>query len=252
VDYIFNLACPASPVAYQRDPVATVKTNVLGAINLLELAKNLGCPILQASTSEVYGDPDVSPQSEDYLGNVNPIGIRACYDEGKRVAETLFFDYYREYDVKIQVVRIFNTYGPRMRIDDGRVVSNFIVQALKNEPITIYGRGQQTRSFCYVSDLVSGLVNMFERSDSVRGPVNLGNPGEFSMLELANKVLEVTGSNSEIVFQELPADDPKQRCPDISLAKATLGWSPKVDLSEGLKTTINYFREELSAGTAIQ
>jgi UDP-glucuronate decarboxylase len=252
VDYIFNLACPASPVAYQRDPVATVKTNVLGAINLLELAKNLGCPILQASTSEVYGDPDVSPQSEDYLGSVNPIGIRACYDEGKRIAETLFFDYYREYDVKIQVVRIFNTYGPRMRIDDGRVVSNFIVQALKNEPITIYGRGQQTRSFCYVSDLVSGLVNMFEKSDSVRGPVNLGNPGEFSMLELANKVLEATGSNSEIVFQELPADDPKQRCPDISLAKATLGWSPKVDLSEGLKTTINYFREELSAGTAIQ
>ena len=252
VDYIFNLACPASPVAYQRDPVATVRTNVMGAINLLELAKSLGCPILQASTSEVYGDPDVSPQSEDYLGNVNPIGIRACYDEGKRVAETLFFDYYREYDVKIQVVRIFNTYGPRMRIDDGRVVSNFIVQALKNEPITIYGRGQQTRSFCYVSDLVSGLVNMFERSGSVRGPVNLGNPDEFSMLELANKVLEVTGSNSEIVFQELPADDPKQRCPDISLAKATLGWSPKVDLSKGLKTTINYFREELSAGSAIQ
>jgi UDP-glucuronate decarboxylase len=252
VDYIFNLACPASPVAYQRDPVATVKTNVLGAINLLELAKNLGCPILQASTSEVYGDPDVSPQSEDYLGNVNPIGIRACYDEGKRVAETLFFDYYREYDVKIQVVRIFNTYGPRMRIDDGRVVSNFIVQALKNEPITIYGRGQQTRSFCYVSDLVSGLVSMFEKSGSVRGPVNLGNPGEFSMLELANKVLEVTGSNSEIVFQELPADDPKQRCPDISLAKATLGWSPKIDLSEGLKSTTNYFREELSAGSSIQ
>jgi UDP-glucuronate decarboxylase len=252
VDYIFNLACPASPVAYQRDPVATVKTNVLGAINLLELAKNLGCPILQASTSEFYGDPDVSPQSEDYLGNVNPIGIRACYDEGKRVAETLFFDYYREYDVKIQVVRIFNTYGPRMRIDDGRVVSNFIVQALKNAPITIYGRGQQTRSFCYVSDLVSGLVDMFEKSGSVRGPVNLGNPGEFSMLELANKVLEATGSNSHIVFQELPADDPKQRCPDISLAKATLGWSPKVDLSDGLKTTINYFREELSQGGAIQ
>jgi UDP-glucuronate decarboxylase len=247
-DYIFNLACPASPVAYQRDPVATVKTNVLGAINLLELARNLDCPILQASTSEVYGDPDVSPQSEKYLGNVNPIGVRACYDEGKRVAETLFFDYFREYDVKIQVVRIFNTYGPRMRIDDGRVVSNFIVQALKNEPITIYGKGQQTRSFCYVSDLVFGLVSMFEKSDAVRGPVNLGNPGEFSMLELAKKVLEMTGSTSELVFQELPADDPKQRCPDISLATETLGWSPKVELSEGLKTTIEYFREELIRG----
>jgi UDP-glucuronate decarboxylase len=246
VDYIFNLACPASPVAYQRDPVATVKTNVLGAINLLELAKNLGSPILQASTSEVYGDPDISPQSEKYLGNVNPIGVRACYDEGKRVAETLFFDYFREYDVKIQVVRIFNTYGPRMRIDDGRVVSNFIVQALKNEPITIYGKGQQTRSFCYVSDLVSGLISMFEKSEAVRGPVNLGNPGEFSMLELAKKVLDMTGSTSELLFQELPADDPKQRCPDISLANEALGWSPTVELSEGLKTTIDYFREELS------
>ena len=246
VDYIFNLACPASPVAYQRDPVATVKTNVLGAINVLELAKNIGCPILQASTSEVYGDPDISPQSEKYLGNVNPIGVRACYDEGKRVAETLFFDYYREYDVQIQVVRIFNTYGPRMRIDDGRVISNFIVQALKNEPITIYGQGQQTRSFCYVSDLVAGLISMFEKSVTVRGPVNLGNPGEFSMLELAKKVVEMTGSTSELVFQELPADDPKQRCPDISLANETLGWSPKVELSEGLKTTIDYFREELS------
>jgi UDP-glucuronate decarboxylase len=251
VDFIFNLACPASPVAYQHDPVATVKTNVLGAINLLELAKNLDCPILQASTSEIYGDPDVSPQSEDYLGNVNPIGIRACYDEGKRVAETLFFDYHREYDVRIQVVRIFNTYGPRMRIDDGRVVSNFIVQALKNEPITIYGKGQQTRSFCYVSDLVSGLISMFEKSDTVRGPVNLGNPGEFSMLELAKKVVEMTSSNSDVVFHELPADDPKQRCPDISLANAALGWSPKVDLSEGLKTTINYFRDELMASKSI-
>jgi UDP-glucuronate decarboxylase len=246
VDYIFNLACPASPVAYQRDPVATVKTNVLGAINVLELAKNVGCPILQASTSEVYGDPDISPQSEKYLGNVNPIGVRACYDEGKRVAETLFFDYYREYDVQIQVVRIFNTYGPRMRIDDGRVISNFIVQALKNDPITIYGKGQQTRSFCYVSDLVSGLMSMFEKSETVRGPVNLGNPGEFSMLELAKKVLNMTGSTSELLFQELPADDPKQRCPDISLANEALGWSPTVELSEGLKTTIDYFREELS------
>jgi UDP-glucuronate decarboxylase len=246
VDYIFNLACPASPVAYQRDPVATVKTNVLGAINVLELAKNLGCPILQASTSEIYGDPDISPQSEKYLGNVNPIGVRACYDEGKRVAETLFFDYYREYDVQIQVVRIFNTYGPRMRIDDGRVISNFIVQALKGEPITVYGQGQQTRSFCFVSDLVGGLISMFENSGSVRGPVNLGNPDEFSMLELAKKVVEMTGSTSELVFQKLPADDPKQRCPDISLANETLGWSPKVGLSEGLNTTIGYFREELS------
>lgn len=250
VDFIFNLACPASPVAYQRDPVATVKTNVLGAINVLDLAKRLGCPILQASTSEVYGDPDISPQSENYLGNVNPIGIRACYDEGKRVAETLFFDYHREFDVKIQVVRIFNTYGPRMRIDDGRVISNFIVQSLRNEPITVYGQGQQTRSFCYVSDLVSGLISMFENSATVRGPVNLGNPGEFSMLELATKVVEMTGSSSEIVFRELPADDPKQRCPDISLANSTLGWYPKVDLSDGLKTTIGYFKEELSESNA--
>lgn len=245
VDYIFNLACPASPVAYQLDPIATIRTNVLGAINVLDLARKIGCPVLQASTSEIYGDPDISPQSEDYLGNVNPIGIRACYDEGKRVAETLFFDYFREYNVKIQVVRIFNTYGPRMRVDDGRVVSNFIVQALENNPITIYGEGNQTRSFCYVSDLVSGLMKMFDKSDTVRGPVNLGNPGEFSMLELAKKVVEMTGSSSEIVFHNLPADDPKQRCPDISLAKAVLDWSPKVDLSEGLYRTIGYFKEEL-------
>ena len=246
VDYIINMACPASPIHYQKFPVQTSRTSVLGILNLLELANRLRIPILQASTSEVYGDPDISPQSEKYLGNVNPIGVRACYDEGKRVAETLFFDYYREYDVQIQVVRIFNTYGPRMRIDDGRVISNFIVQALKNDPITIYGKGQQTRSFCYVSDLVSGLMSMFEKSETVRGPVNLGNPGEFSMLELAKKVLNMTGSTSELLFQELPADDPKQRCPDISLANEALGWSPTVELSEGLKTTIDYFREELS------
>jgi UDP-glucuronate decarboxylase len=247
-DYIFNLACPASPISYQRDPVATVKTNVLGAINLLDLAKDLECPILQASTSEIYGDPDISPQSEKYLGNVNPIGIRACYDEGKRVAETLFFDYFREYNVKIQVARIFNTYGPRMRIDDGRVVSNFIIQALKNEPITVYGEGYQTRSFCYVSDLVSGLISLFEKSDTVRGPINLGNPNEFTMLELAEKVIEMTGSKSKIIFLDLPADDPRQRKPDIALANMTLNWSPKVELTEGLKKTISYFQEALITG----
>jgi UDP-glucuronate decarboxylase len=246
VDYIFNLACPASPVAYQRDPVATVRTNVLGAINVLDLAKKLDCPVLQASTSEVYGDPDISPQSEEYLGNVNPIGIRACYDEGKRVAETLFFDYHREYGVNIQVVRIFNTYGPRMRIDDGRVISNFIVQALRNEPITIYGQGNQTRSFCYVSDLVAGLISMFENSDSVRGPINLGNPNEFSMVELAKEVILLTNSKSELEFLDLPADDPKQRRPDISKAGTSLNWRPQVELTAGLTKTINYFREVLS------
>lgn len=246
VDYIFNLACPASPVAYQRDPVATVRTNVLGAINVLDLAKTLGCPVLQASTSEVYGDPDISPQSEEYLGNVNPIGVRACYDEGKRVAETLFFDYHREYDVKIQVVRIFNTYGPRMRIDDGRVISNFIVQALRNEPITVYGQGNQTRSFCFVSDLIEGLIGMFDNSDSVRGPVNLGNPNEFSMLELAKEVIRLTNSNSELEFLDLPADDPKQRKPDISKAATYLNWRPKIDLTEGLTKTVDYFQQELS------
>ena len=246
VDYIFNLACPASPVSYQRDPVATVKTSVLGAINLLELARTLNCPILQASTSEIYGDPHISPQSESYLGNVNPIGIRACYDEGKRVAETLFFDYFRQYKVQIQVVRIFNTYGPNMRVDDGRVVSNFIVQALRNDPITIYGEGSQTRSFCYVSDLVTGLIKMFDKSDSVRGPLNLGNPNEFAMLDLAKKVIDLTGSRSELVFLELPSDDPKQRRPDITLANSSLNWSPIVELDEGLTKTIGYFREVLS------
>jgi UDP-glucuronate decarboxylase len=246
VDYIFNLACPASPAAYQRDPVATVKTNVLGAINVLDLAKKLGCHVLQASTSEIYGDPHSSPQSEEYFGNVNPIGIRACYDEGKRVAETLFFDYHREYGVKIQVVRIFNTYGPRMRIDDGRVISNFIVQALRNEPLTIYGLGNQTRSFCYVSDLVAGLISMFEKSDGVRGPINLGNPNEFSMIELAEEVIRLTNSNSELRFLGLPADDPKQRRPDISKATNLLSWHPEVELTEGLAKTINYFRGVIS------
>jgi UDP-glucuronate decarboxylase len=243
VDYIFNLACPASPIAYQRDPVATVRTNVLGAINVLDLAKKLDCPVLQASTSEVYGDPDVSPQSEEYLGNVNPIGIRACYDEGKRVAETLFFDYHREYGVEIQVVRIFNTYGPRMRIDDGRVISNFIVQALRNEPITVYGQGNQTRSFCFVSDLVAGLMGMFSNSGSVRGPINLGNPNEFSMLDLAKEVISLTNSNSELQFLDLPADDPKQRRPDITKADEYLNWRPEVELRDGLTKTIGYFRE---------
>ena len=251
IDYIFNLACPASPISYQRDPVATVKACVLGAINLLDLAKRLDCPILQASTSEIYGDPDVSPQSENYQGNVNPIGIRACYDEGKRVAETLFFDYFREYNVKIQVARIFNTYGPRMRIDDGRVASNFIVQALKNEPITVYGEGHQTRSFCYVSDLVAGLISLFEKSDTVRGPINLGNPNEFTMLELAEKVIELTGSNSEVIFLDLPADDPRQRKPDITLANRTLDWSPKVELREGLTKTISYFQEALTNSNGV-
>ena len=246
VDYIFNLACPASPVAYQRDPVATVRTNVLGAINVLDLAKRLNCPVLQASTSEVYGDPDVSPQPEEYLGNVNPIGIRACYDEGKRVAETLFFDYHREYGVKIQVVRIFNTYGPRMRIDDGRVISNFIVQALRNEPITVYGQGNQTRSFCFVSDLVAGLIGMFNNSGSVKGPINLGNPNEFSMLELAKKVILLTNSNSKLEFLDLPTDDPKQRRPDISKASKNLDWRPEVELTEGLTKTIDYFQDVLA------
>ena len=245
VDYIFNLACPASPVAYQRDPVATVKTNVLGAINVLELARKLNVPVLQASTSEVYGDPDISPQAETYHGNVNPIGIRACYDEGKRVAETLFFDYFREYKLRIQVVRIFNTYGPRMRIDDGRVVSNFIVQALRNEPITIYGRGNQTRSFCYISDLVRGLIGMSQHSEKMCGPVNLGNPNEFSMIELAEKVIALTNSKSQLKFLDLPADDPKQRRPDISKAIESLNWQPQIELQEGLTRTIEDFRSIL-------
>jgi UDP-glucuronate decarboxylase len=238
VDFIFNLACPASPVYYQADPVSTVRTNVLGSINVLELAKKLDCPVLQASTSEVYGDPTISPQSESYLGNVNPIGIRACYDEGKRIAETLFFDYHRQHGVNIKVVRIFNTYGPRMRLDDGRVVSNFVFQALTSSPLTLYGDGSQTRSFCYVNDLVNGLVLMMNSGSKVTGPINLGNPVEFSMRELAELVLKITGSNMTLVYKELPSDDPKQRRPEIAKAKLELGWEPQVGLTEGLALTV--------------
>ncbi|HJO75355.1 MAG TPA: UDP-glucuronic acid decarboxylase family protein [Rhodospirillales bacterium] len=245
VDEIYNLACPASPIHYQMDPVQTTKTSVHGAINMLGLAKRTKAKILQASTSEVYGDPEVHPQGEDYLGNVNIIGPRGCYDEGKRCAETLFFDYYRQYGVKIRVARIFNTYGPRMHPDDGRVVSNFIVQALKGEPITIYGDGSQTRSFCYVDDLVDGLVRLMEADDAVTGPVNLGNPVEMTILELAEQVIGMTGTKSELVKRPLPGDDPTQRCPDIGRAKSQLGWSPSVALEDGLKRTIQYFKESL-------
>lgn len=242
VDEIYNLACPASPVHYQYDPIKTIKTNVLGALNVLGLAKRCHAKVLQASTSEVYGDPKVHPQPETYRGNVNPIGPRACYDEGKRLAETLFFDYYRVHNISIKVIRIFNTYGPRMAPDDGRVVSNFIVQALKGEDITIYGDGRQTRSFCYVDDLIEGMVRMMNSPDDFTGPVNLGNPGEFTMLELAEKVIKITGSKSRIVYKPLPLDDPKMRKPDITLAKSKLGWEPKVALSEGLSKTVEYFR----------
>ncbi|MDD4816809.1 MAG: SDR family oxidoreductase [Victivallaceae bacterium] len=241
-DAIYNLACPASPIHYQNNPVATVQTCVVGALNMLGLAKRLNVPILQASTSEVYGDPMVHPQTEDYRGNVNCIGPRSCYDEGKRCAETLFFDYHREWKVPIKVVRIFNTYGSRMRPDDGRVVSNFIVQALKNRPITIYGSGQQTRSFCYVDDLIDGMVRMMNTPAEVTGPVNLGNPVEFTMLELAGAILEITGSSSKLVFAPLPEDDPIQRRPDISLAEKTLGWSPSTKLRDGLIKTVEYFK----------
>ncbi len=241
VDRIFNLACPASPVHYQFNPVKTIKTSVMGAINMLGLAKRVHARILQASTSEVYGDPAVHPQKEDYWGNVNPIGIRSCYDEGKRVAETLFMDYHRQNKVDIRIVRIFNTYGPRMLMNDGRVVSNFIVQALKDEDLTIYGDGTQTRSFCYVDDLIEAFVRMMDQEEII-GPVNVGNPGEFTMLELAQAVLELTGSKSKIVYQPLPGDDPKMRRPDISLAKKTLGWEPKVNLFDGLQKTIEYFK----------
>jgi UDP-glucuronate decarboxylase len=241
VDFIFNLACPASPVYYQRDPVATVTTNVLGAINGLNLAKEIGCGILQASTSEVYGDPLISPQKETYLGNVNPIGIRACYDEGKRLAETLFFDYHRQFGTKIKVVRIFNSYGPAMRFDDGRVVSNFIYQALNNQNLTIYGDGLQTRSFCYVDDLVAGLISMMNSPDSFLGPVNLGNPDEFTVLELAKLVIQETKSSSAISFEKFPDDDPKQRKPDIELAKKELCFNPAVRLKDGLNSTIQDF-----------
>lgn len=248
VDEIYNLACPASPIHYQHDPVQTTKTSVHGAINMLGLAKRLRCKIFQASTSEVYGDPAVHPQPESYWGNVNPIGPRSCYDEAKRCAETLFFDYWRQHELEIKVARIFNTYGPRMHPNDGRVVSNFICQALRSEPITIYGDGQQSRSFCYVSDLVNGFLALMASSKGVTGPVNLGNPGEFTMIELAEKILDLTGSKSELFFKPLPEDDPRQRQPDISLAKDKLAWEPTVALADGLKPTIEYFDELLRAG----
>lgn len=241
VDEIYNLACPASPIHYQHDPVQTTKTSVHGAINMLGLAKRTGAKIMQASTSEVYGDPEVHPQVEDYRGSVNTIGPRACYDEGKRCAETLFFDYYRQHNLQIRVARIFNTYGPNMHPNDGRVVSNFIMQALQNEPITIYGNGEQTRSFCYVDDLIEGFVRLMAADDDVTGPINLGNPGEFTIKELAEQVIAKTGSSSKLTFEDLPADDPTQRCPDITLARNALGWEPKVVLDDGLNKTIPYF-----------
>ncbi len=246
VDEIYNLACPASPIHYQRDPVQTTKVSVLGSINMLGLAKRLKIKILQASTSEVYGDPEIHPQPEIYWGNVNPIGPRACYDEGKRCAETLFFDYHRQHGIKIKVVRIFNTYGPRMHPDDGRVVSNFIVQALKNEPITVYGDGNQTRSFCYVDDLVEGIIRMMNSPDDFIGPVNLGNPEEYRIIELAETIIKLIGSRSKVVFKPLPQDDPKRRRPKIDLAKENLGWEPKFSLEQGLKRTIEYFDSLLS------
>lgn len=246
LDEIYNLACPASPVHYQYDPIHTMKTSVLGALNMLELARETGAKVFQASTSEVYGDPTVHPQPESYWGNVNTIGIRSCYDEGKRAAETLFFDYQRAHKLRIKVVRIFNTYGPRMAADDGRVVSNFIVQALRGEDLTVYGDGSQTRSFCYADDLVEGFMRLMNSDDSVAGPVNMGNPGEFTMIELAERVLRLTGSNSKLVFQPLPQDDPKQRQPDIARAKELLGWEPSVALEQGLERTIAYFRAALA------
>ena len=245
VDQIYNLACPASPVHYQHDPVQTTKTSVHGAINMLGLAKRVKARILQASTSEVYGDPEIHPQTEDYWGHVNPIGIRSCYDEGKRCAETLFFDYHRQHGLGIKVMRIFNTYGPRMHPNDGRVVSNFIVQALRGEPITIYGDGLQTRSFCYVDDLIDAMVRLMDTPSAFTGPVNVGNPHEFTMLDLANAVIELTGATSELVFKDLPFDDPKQRQPDIALARQELGWEPTIELTEGLTKTIDYFRGTL-------
>ncbi|KPF45629.1 NAD-dependent dehydratase [beta proteobacterium AAP51] len=246
VDEIFNLACPASPVHYQYDPVQTTKTSVHGAINMLGLAKRVKAKILQASTSEVYGDPQVHPQTEDYWGHVNPIGIRSCYDEGKRCAETLFFDYHRQHKLRIKVARIFNTYGPRMHPNDGRVVSNFIVQALKGQDITVYGKGEQTRSFCYVDDLIEALMRLMNTGDDFTGPVNVGNPGEFTILQLAEKVIELTGSSSRVVFRPLPGDDPMQRQPDLTLARAKLGWEPTTALADGLKRTIAYFDSRLS------
>ena len=250
VDEIYNLACPASPIHYQYDPVQTTKTSVHGAINMLGLAKRVKAKILQASTSEVYGDPQVHPQTEQYWGHVNPIGSRSCYDEGKRCAETLFFDYRRQHNVRVKVARIFNTYGPRMHPNDGRVVSNFIVQGLKGEAITIYGEGTQTRSFCFVDDLIDGLVKLMQTPDDFTGPVNLGNPNEFTILQLADKVIELTGSRSTLEFRPLPSDDPMQRQPDISLAKTALGWQPKILLEEGIGKTIDYFRTLLASNAS--
>ncbi len=247
VDRIYNFACPASPVHYQYNPVKTIKTNVMGALNMLGLAKRVKARIMQASTSEVYGDPAIHPQVEEYWGNVNPIGIRSCYDEGKRVAEALFFDYHRQNKVDIRVIRIFNTYGPRMLVNDGRVVSNFVVQALRNQPITLYGNGNQTRSFCFVSDLIDGIIRMMNCEDFT-GPVNLGNPGEFTIKELAEHVIELTGSSSTLEYKPLPENDPTRRQPNIALAKEKLGWTPTVPLREGLKTTINYFNDLLKTG----
>jgi UDP-glucuronate decarboxylase len=241
VNEIYNLACPASPIHYQNDPVHTIKTCILGALNMLGLAKRTGARIFQASTSEIYGDPNIHPQKESYWGNVNPIGIRSCYDEGKRCAETLFFDYRREHKLDIRVARIFNTYGPRMKKNDGRVVSNFIVQAINNDPITIYGDGSQSRSFCYVDDLIEGIVRLMNH-DEFTGPINLGNPNEFTMLQLANKLIKLTGSQSELIFKELPEDDPRQRQPDIKLAQEVLGWTPSIQLDEGLEKTALYFQ----------
>lgn len=250
VDEIYNLACPASPVHYQFDPIQTTKTSVHGAINMLGLAKRIKARIFQASTSEVYGDPHMHPQREDYWGHVNPIGIRSCYDEGKRCAETLFFDYHRQLNLDIKVARIFNTYGPNMHPNDGRVVSNFIIQALQGKPITLYGDGNQTRSFCYVDDLISGFIALMASPKGFTGPVNLGNPGEFTIRELAEKVIELTGSSSQLTYKPLPSDDPMQRCPDISLAKAELDWEPKVNLEQGLKKTIDYFDRLLKSDAA--
>ena len=246
VDEIYNLACPASPVHYQYDPVQTTKTSVHGAINMLGLAKRTGAKIFQSSTSEVYGDPAVHPQSEDYRGNVNPIGPRACYDEGKRCAETLFFDYYRQHDLRIRVARIFNTYGPRMHPDDGRVVSNFIVQALRGDAITIYGNGSQTRSFCFIDDLINGFISLMDAPDHVIGPINLGNPREFTIKQLAELVIKITGTKSKLIYGDSPEDDPLQRCPDIGLAKQKLNWQPSVDLEIGLERTINYFSQVIN------
>jgi UDP-glucuronate decarboxylase len=245
VDAIVNLACPASPIHYQRNPVQTLKTSVLGAVNMLGLAKRTGARILQASTSEVYGDPKISPQVESYWGNVNPIGIRSCYDEGKRAAESLFFDYHRQYKIDIKIARIFNSYGPNMALDDGRVVSNFVIQALKGHPISIYGDGSQTRSFCYVSDLIDGLNRLLFSGPDIHGPINIGNPYEFTILQLAELVIELTNSKSKIVFSPLPSDDPKQRKPDISLAREILGWTPSIELREGLEKSIPYFASKL-------